>query len=73
MTNVNHFLRKLMIEANNYMNVYGHAPATRNAYVSTEFYDRICQHFDTRADALNGYKIMVVLNNDHPDYVICLR
>jgi hypothetical protein len=70
---MNEFLRTLMLEANNYHATYGNPPSIRNVYVSMHFYKRMCNYFGTKGDKCQGYNVMVVLNDAHPDYVICLR
>ena len=65
--------RELMLLANDYQNKHGRAPIIRNIYVSQTYYNRMCQYFGKRADKYQGYNVMVVLNDDHPDYIILLR
>lgn len=65
--------RILMLAANNYQAQHGRAPSIRIVYVSQAFYDVICESCGGRGDSYQGYKIMVVLNSDHPDYLVYLR
>lgn len=67
------FTRALMLAANDYQAQHGKPPSIRHVYVSTDFYEVMCLEFGTRGDFYQGYKVMVVLNNDHPDYLIYLR
>lgn len=65
--------RDLMLSANNYQAMNGKAPNIRIVYVSQHFYELMCKACGSRGDEYQGYKIMVVLNDDHPDYLIYLR
>ena len=67
------FTRSLMLAANDYQVKHGKPPSVRHAYVSEAFYRYMCIELGSRGDSYMGYKIMVVLNNDHPDYLIYLR
>jgi hypothetical protein len=67
------FTRDLMLSANNYQAMNGKPPTIRIAYVSQAFYGLMCAECGVRGDSYQGYKIMVVLNADHPDYLIYLR
>ena len=65
--------RSLMLAANNYQAMNGKPPSVRHVYVSQAFYEAMCEEFGSRGDSYQGYKIMVVINADHPDYLIHLR
>lgn len=67
------FTRALLLAANDYQAQYGKPPSVRHVYVSAAFYEAMCAEFGSRGDSYQGYKIMVVLNADHPDYLIHLR
>ena len=67
------FTRALLLAANDYQAHYGKPPSVRHVYVSQAFYEAMCEEFGSRGDSYQGYKIMVVLNADHPDYLIYLR
>lgn len=67
------FTRKLMLAANDWQAKYGRPPSIRHVYVSQAFYESMCREFGSRGDTYQGYKIMVVINPDHPDYLIYLR
>ena len=67
------FTRELMLSANDYQAQHGKPPTIRHVYVSQAFYGAMCAEFGVRGDSYQGYKIMVVLNADHPDYLIYLR
>lgn len=62
-----------MLAANDYQAKHGKAPTVRHVYVSQTFYERMCVEFGSRGDTYQGYKVNVVLNADHPDYLIYLR
>jgi hypothetical protein len=66
------FTRSLMLAANNYQAKHGKPPSVRHVYVSQNFYECMCDEFGSRGDSYQGYKIMVVLNADHPDWLIYL-
>lgn len=70
---MNIFTRTLLLAANDYQAQHGKPPQIRHVYVSAGFYERLCEHFGARGDSYQGYKIMVVLNADHPDYLVYLR
>lgn len=67
------FTRDLMLSANNYQAMNGKPPTICIAYVSQAFYKFMCIETECHGDTYQGYKIMVVLNSDHPDYLIYLR
>jgi hypothetical protein len=67
------FTRALLLAANDYQAQYGKPPTIRHAYVSEAFYKFMCIELESRGDSYQGYKIMVVINADHPDYLIYLR
>ena len=66
------FTRALMLAANDYQAKHGKAPTVRHVYVSQSFYERMCYEFGSRGDTYQGYKVNVVLNADHPDYLVYL-
>ena len=66
------FTRALMLAANDYQAKHGKPPTVRHVYVSQDFYERMCIEFGSRGDSYQGYKVNVVLNADHPDYLIYL-
>lgn len=70
---MNKLTRDLLLAANDYQAHHGKPPQIRHVYVSAEFYEAMCAAFGSRGDSYKGYKIMVVLNADHPDYLIYLR
>lgn len=67
------FTRALMLSANDYQAKHGKPPSIRHVYVSQNFYEIMCASFGVRGDTYQGCKIMVVLNHDHPDYLVYLR
>lgn len=67
------FTRSLLLAANDYQAHHGKPPSIRIVYVSQAFYESMCAEFGGRGDSYQGYKIMVVINSDHPDYLIYLR
>lgn len=65
------FTRALMLAANDYQAQHDEEPKVRFVYVSFEFHTKLRKL--GFVDYYQGYNVMVVLNENHPDYLIYLR